>query len=380
MITIRRQLLGLGFAAASSLVAMQAAHALTGPQGINLDGGPLGDLTLSGGVTGYGYYFNNPAQDELNHGIYMGDGLVELQKSSGVLQFTIEVGSVGGAVTLGTKPAQTSIDFYRTGPLYLGYVTIAPPNSPVTVSAGHVPSLMGYEATTDWSNPSQLTTSIFYVQNSSSTGVMVAGTEGPVTGTIVFGDGFDTGVWNYLQALVTYNIDSNNALNVYGAANLGRTGANAFLYGGGTVGTGNAYVNSKMIGAYYSWTSGSLNVVPEVQYVIAPTDHIAGIDKTTANFGAAVFGNYAFSNTPYSVGGWVEYTNSQGNYDWFVGPGSEAMGAAVSPTWQYKDIFARFNAGAIYLLNNKQFSTESYGPDGRDKVQFLGTLEAGVLF
>jgi hypothetical protein len=146
-----------------------------------------------------------------------------------------------------------------------------------------------------------------------------------------------------------------------------------------------------MIGGYYSWTSGNLNLVPEIQYTYAKANALAGVVpsyypdgsvdfKSTSNFGAALFATYAFANTPYSIGGWAEYENSQGNYDWFVGPGSEAMGAAVSPTWQYKDLYARANAGAIYLLNNKQFSTASYGSNGTNKVQFLGTLEAGLLF
>ena len=56
MITIRRQLLGLGFVAASSLLALHAAHALNGPTAIHIDGGPLGSLNLSGGVDGYGFY------------------------------------------------------------------------------------------------------------------------------------------------------------------------------------------------------------------------------------------------------------------------------------------------------------------------------------
>ena len=111
-----------------------------------------------------------------------------------------------------------------------------------------------------------------------------------------------------------------------------------------------------MLGGWYSWTHGNLNVIPEVQYVYAKTDHQLGIDKSTANFGAAVFGDYTFGNTPYSLGGWVEYEKSQGHGDWFVGPNSEAIGFAVSPTWQYKDLFARVNGGGLYLLNNKQMA------------------------
>ncbi len=381
MISIRRQLMGLGFAAASSLVAMQAAHAMNGPQAITIDGGPLGQLELSGGADGYGYYINNAYPGAKDHGAYMGSGLVELQKTTGVLQYTIELGSSSGSIALGTQPSQATLNTYRTGPLVQGYITIAPPNTPVTVSAGHLPSLEGYEATVNWYNPSQFTTALWAVENSYSTGVQAALTEGPVSATVQFGDGNDTGVWNYGQALVTYTINANNVLNVYGAMNFGRTGASAFYYGGGTVGTNNVYVNNQMIGGYYSWTQGNLNLVPEVQYVFAKTDHLAGIDKSTSNLGAAVFGDYAFGKTPYSLGGWVEYDNSQGGGNWFIGQQSELIGAALSPTWQYKDLFARANAGLIYLLNNKQFSQGgSFGNNGTNKLQFTGTLQAGVLF
>ncbi len=56
MINMRRQLLGLGVMAASSLFAINAAHALNGPTAIQIDGGPLGPLEVTGGFDGYGYY------------------------------------------------------------------------------------------------------------------------------------------------------------------------------------------------------------------------------------------------------------------------------------------------------------------------------------
>ncbi len=397
MITMRRQLLGLGFVAASSLLALNAAHALTGPTAIQIDGGPFGSLNLSGGVDGYGYYVSNLGNGQQDTGVNVANALVELQKTSGELQFTIEVGSNGGAITVGSlfsRPAQTSISNYSTGPLYAGYLTVAPKDMPFTISAGRIGSLEGYESGIDWNNPSQLTTSIFYVQNSQNTGVEGTYTAGPLSATVAFGDGWDTHVFNFLQALVTYTIDTNNNVNVYYAGNLGRTGLNAKTYSGtcsygstapgcfGTVGTyGPYFMNSQMLGGWYSWTHGNLNVVPEVQYVYAKTDHQLGIDKTTANFGAAVFGDYSFANTPYSLGGWVEYENSQGEGTWFVGPNSEAAGFAVSPTWQYKDLFARLNGGGLYLLNNKHDGVSyGYGNSGTDKFQFIGTLEAGLLF
>jgi hypothetical protein len=386
MITMRRQLLGLGFVAASSLLALHAAQAMSGPTAIQIDGGPLGPLQLSGGVDGYGYFVSNTPDGTKTNGADVANALVELQKTDGVVQFTIEIGSNGGATTLGTTPSETSITTFTTGPLYAGYVTIAPTGSPVTFSAGQLGSLEGYEAGIDWINPVQLTTAIFYVQNSQSRGVEAALTEGPVTATVEYGDGVDSGVFNTFQGLVSYTINSTNTLSVYGTINAGKTGPNTFAYGGGTTGEGNAFANNEMIGAYYSYTMGNLNLVPEVQYQYAKKDYAIGIDGESSDLGAALFADYSFGTSPYSIGAWGEYFTSHSaaasNYAWFVGPDAEAVGAAVAPTWQYKDLFARANAGYIYLLHNKDADGVKYGYGNNDdgRGQFLGTIEAGLLF
>ncbi|WP_298286084.1 hypothetical protein [Acidocella sp.] len=396
---MRRQLLGLGFVAASSLLAMQAANAMTGPQAISIDGGPLGSLSLSGGADGYGYYLGNAGQGsrEQNTGAALGNAMIELQKTSGIVQFTVEVGANGneslGALSY-TKGhvSEAAVNNYVTGPLYAGYVTLAPSNLPVTISAGQLGSLEGYEGSFDWSNPSQFTTLLFYTENAQSRGVNVAYSQGPLSATVQFGDGSDSGVANFLQALVSYSFDANNTLNVFYGGNLGRTGANTFFYGNLTTAAAPYYYNSQLFGAYYSYTNGNLNLVPEVQYVYAKPQayySLDGMSKTSSAFGAALFGTYSLANTPYSLGGWVEYFNSRvgatdGNNfaNWAIGPDAQAIGVALSPTWQYKDLFARANAGYIYLLRNKSAAgtTYGYGTGGHAKGQFMGTLEAGVLF
>jgi hypothetical protein len=214
MITMRRQLLGLGLVAASSILALNSAHALSGPSAITIDGGPFGSLAVSGGVDGYGYGLtgtsdNSVVGNGLNNGAEVGSALIELQKTSGEFQFTIEVGANGGAPTLGAQhPGQTSITNFSTGPLYAGYLTVAPASVPgLTFSAGQIGSLEGWESGVDWNNANQLTTDIFYVQNSQNRGVEVAYTTGPISATVSFGDGFDTGVFNFVQALATYTIN-----------------------------------------------------------------------------------------------------------------------------------------------------------------------------
>ena len=376
----------------------QSAKALNPPQAISIDGGPIGELALSGGVDGYGYYASNTSGSQLSHGMNIGNAMVQLQKSSGILQFNIEVGATQAPLTVGALSyggdghlLQTSISNFSTGPLYIGSLTISPKDMPATISAGRLTSLEGYEAGIDWFNPSQLTTSIFYVQNNQSDGVEASYTLGPATLNVLFGDGWDTHVFNFLQASVNYVVDQNNSFYVYYAGNLGRTGSNAYTYAlnsgwgpsGLTVGQyGAYYINSQMIGGFYSYTKGNLNIVPEMQYVYAKADRKLGIMKSTSNLGVALFGNYAFADTPYSIGGWVEYEKSIGGGNWFIGPESEGVGFAVSPTWQYKDLFARVNGGGFYLLHNHSNDGTSYGygNSGTDKFQFVGTLEAGLLF
>jgi hypothetical protein len=395
MITMRRQLLGLGFIAASSLVALHAAQAMSGPTAIQIDGGPLGALQISGGIDGYGYYLgetnesgNLPFSNK-SLGSDVANGLVEVQKTDGELQFTVEVGSNGGAVTLGAgAPGQTSITTFTTGPLYAGYITVAPTGLPVTISAGQIGSLEGWESGIDWNNANQLTTEIFYVQNSQSRGVSANYTQGPINATVTFGDGYDTGVFNFIQGLVTYTINPTNSISLYTADNLGRTGLAAYGYGGGTVGSyGPQFVNSDMLGGFYSYTMGNLNLVPEVQYQYAKPDAKIGITKGTYNLGAAVFADYSLSSTsPYSLGAWVEYfsshTSAADETTWFIGPDAQGVGLSVTPTWQYKDLFARADAGYIYLLHNKAADgVTSYGyGDSKDHGEFVGTLEAGLLF
>ena len=209
-------------------------------------------------------------------------------------------------------------------------------------------------------------------------------------------------MWNYLQYLVTGTIDPNNSLTVYGAVPLGTTGPNTFAYGeggapqGGANGNGGqgqlAAVNSDMVGAWYTWKLGTLEISPEVQYQwTSPLTKYAGvvsggvsdnIPKGTSNFGAAVFYNYKFADTPYSVGGWVEYATSKGSGpqdDWFVSNNAQLAGIAIAPAYQYKQLYARLNLGYVHLLNNGT-PPAGFGNQGTGKNQVVTTLEFALVY
>jgi hypothetical protein len=382
-----------------SMLAMHAAGALNIPTAATVDLGPLGSAQISGGATGYVWGVTgsgsaaNPGYNGFGDspdGADLATALVELQKSTGVVQYTLMVGPNGGATTLGTKPAPTTISAYSLGPIYRAYITIAPPNTNLSISIGQIASLEGWESGIDWYNSNQLTTELYYPQAGNGRGVEAAYTAGPLTATASFGDGFDTGVFNYAQALVDYTINANNNVNVYYGGNLGRTGLNAHTYGSAAQGYtattvayyGANYINAQIAGAWYSWTDGNLNLVPEVQYAFAKADQKIGLTKSSSNFGATVIATYNFGTSPYSIGAFAEYFSSQGPDYWFIAPGAAGEGVSVSPTWQYKNLFARADAGVLYLnaVSNQYDSAFGYGESGSNHFQVTGTLEAGLLF
>ena len=283
------------------------ACAVEQPTPFSFDAGPLGTLELSGGADGYAYALTG-AGDEQNKGLLgtstsVGlqflNGLVKLEKPDGLFQFTIEAGAVN-SLTLGTKPKAPTVQKWSTGPFRTAYVTVAPtPN--FSISAGQLGSLEGYESAVDWKNFNMLTTSLWEVENAQSVGVSATYTYERLTGTVVFSDGFDTNVWNYLQLLASYSINDDNNLTLFGATNLGATGLGAGFYGNATrpyssttvasAGAAN-FVNSSVVGGYYSFTTGNLTLVPEVQYVWSRKDPEVGLTGYSSHFGAALFVNY----------------------------------------------------------------------------------------
>jgi hypothetical protein len=402
MITMRRQLMGLGFIAASSLLALHAANAMNGPTAITVDGGPIGELSVSGGIDGYAYY-QTPYAQHTDGGFLKEDGAsvanmqIDIQKTTGVIQFNIEAADTGGSTALGvgfSPIGYFGTHFYTTGnpeeesglgggakykPLYLANITIAPPGSPITISAGEIGSVEGYEGTFDWGNPTQFTSDAWWVENSSSQGVALNYTFGNLSGSVSFGDGFpaDDGVFNFVQAIANYTFSPTNTLSVFYAGAVGTTS----VY----TDPGNQfYKNSQMVGFFDSYTMGNLNLVPEVQYVYAKADSKIFLAKPTWNFAALVLADYSFGTSPYSIGGMAEYfashTSVEDASDWYLGPDADGIGVAAAPTWQYKDIFARANFGFVYLTNNKFAGGKvtPFGDNGR--TSFESTLEAGLLF
>jgi hypothetical protein len=384
------------------------AFAIDGPKPVDFDGGPLGQLQFSAAADGYFYYQSGTASNGGNSiagskatGADINAWMLELRKPTGLVQFTVQLAEYQD-INLGTnKPSEVNGDRYTTGPLRTAYVTLAPFDG-WKFSVGQVTSLEGYESAFPWNNPSAFRTVLNDPQNSNSRGVEADFDHGPYSASVVFGDGYDTGVWNYLQYLATDKFNANNSLSVYGGVPLGVTGPNTFAYGtgglsgGGANGNGGqgelAAVNSTLIGAWYTWKKGDLSITPELQGQWAgpltkyATDAPGGgpnnIPKQTGNFAAALFASYKFGDSPFSIGGWGEYARSYGTgpqATWFVAPNASLIGFAVAPAYQYKQLIARVNIGYVHLLNSGTPSS-GFGDEGTGRNQVVTTLEFAFVY
>lgn len=130
-----------------------------------------------------------------------------------------------------------------------------------------------------------------------------------------------------------------------------------------------------------TYTAGNFTVTPEIQYEYtnpvtsyAPQATLAG---AAANLTSGVFADYGFGKKPYSLGGFVEYASEtpahrDGNAgDYFgYGPGTTLWGGAITPTWQYKNLFARTDLAFVHI--NKS--------SGGINTQVSAIAEIGLLY
>lgn len=368
------------------------ANAMNMPPPLKIDGGPLGTLEVSGGLDGYFYALsgagntNSPGLlgTSKSSGAEVYSTQIKITKPTGPLRFTFELRPQNSLV-LGTKPNSPYMQQFPLGPVYAAFATVAP-NKHFSFSAGELYSVEGWEYSADFHNSNALLTDLWYVENTSSRGISASYSNGRFSTIVSFGDGFDTGIWNFLQGTASYTFNAENSLTLYGATNLGQTPPNATIagYSGCPFGScrvsdyGTYYVNSTLIGGYYDYTSGNLNLVPEVQYVYAKADHKIGLNKFSSNLGLAIFGNYKFNKTPWSLGGFVEYFRNNGPDNWFLSPHAAGWGLSVTPTWQHQNIFVRGDIGLLHLTSLG--SGIGYGNSGNGRNQMIAVLETGLMF
>jgi hypothetical protein len=107
-----------------------------------------------------------------------------------------------------------------------------------------------------------------------------------------------------------------------------------------------------------------------------------GVFKTTSTSGGALLVSYAL-NDNFFLAGRLEGISSSGNTsdgsaNLLYGPGSEAWSITLTPTYQYKNFFARAEASFVQAV---QYTPgDVFGNMNRNPAQVRGVLETGILF
>ncbi len=383
------------------------------PYKFNLqDMGPLsGDWTFTGGVDGWGGLWNaaSPSNPGLapypgtgSHSYGIGEAVVMLQKTSGLVQFTYWGGAwqtpaMGltsdwgafnsvGRLGLAANPLPST-------PTFKWWFTLQP-SQYWSIQAGENPSLEGVEIGFDFLNPTFFVSDLNNMQATPAYGVQGNIMYGNSTFNLQWGDLYKTDRFNVISAAELYNLnaDGSDYLLGFGHTVVGHTWDPS--HGGYA-----PEINSSLVGAGAQWVVGPWTVVPEAEYQWLPkgsvtaSNSVAAPTKTFYNVGAMVDVTYAFtpkwsltvqpqyiyqngnSNDPSYYSNWLQFgvPNGPGTFS----GGTTMVGLQIDPTWQNKNFFIR--PTLAYTHVSGYAAGTGYGKNGNSSDQIVGLVEAGFL-
>ncbi len=386
-----RRFLNISLAIYGALSFSGVSHAsgFSIPAPLKVAAGPIGEINVQGVLSGMGFAQTNPAPgfnlNSKNFGAAVTNGLLMISKSTGLIQFNLIAGAYNFP-NLG-QPFHSSgsamQDFTALPEAYLSIV----PNSSFSVSIGQLPTLIGYTGTLDFNRMNIEGGFPWTIQPSYSRGVQVNYSSGPISASLSWNDGYFSNRYNVLSGLLTYTINSKNALSVYADGNMGHTGtvsdvSSLAFSTNGYVDSSLVYDNSDIYGLYYTYSGSEFTVTPEVQYMYTPTSSAFGITRSSYNISAMIHGDYYINNN-WSIAGGIDYEKSSssgqgsaatGGYFGY-GPGSSALGLMITPTYVSGGYFIRDEISYVRLTNY----TSGFGSASRPN-QLRDILETGFWF
>lgn len=341
---------------------------------IVFNAGPFGKLAANGVLSGFGVWQNNPAASDNGAGTDISNGQVFLQKTTGIVQFYLQAGAYN-LPSLGTAFLTTTntIDDYY-GPLPVAYLKLAPTGS-FSLLAGKLPSLIGAEYTFTFENMNIERGLLWNQENSVTHAVQLNYTHRKLAGSLVWGDGFYSGRWNWLTGALTYTLSSANSLELVAGGNLGNTSYSS-------VATPAPQNNSSIYNLMYTHTAKNWTIAPYFQFTHLSEHPQIGVFRTSSTQGEAVLASYNLRRH-IALAGRLEYISSTGNAaqgaaNLLYGPGSNAFSVTATPTYQDGAFFAR---GEFSLVRGGTITPgDAFGPEGTNSSQIRGLVEAGFLF
>ncbi|MFA7496818.1 MAG: outer membrane beta-barrel protein [Acidithiobacillus sp.] len=360
------------------------------PPPLKFNAGPLGELNVQGVASAIGFAQTNPSApgnglNSKNFGAAISNGLIMINKSTGLVQFNLIAGAYNFP-NLGQPFASASSAINDFTALPEAYISIVP-SANFSISAGQLPTLLGYTGTLDFNRMNIEGGFPWTIQPSYSRGVQVNYSTGPVSASLSWNDGYFSNRYNVLSGLLTYTINSENALSFYAAGNLGHTGTVSDLSSlafskNGYVDSSLVYDNSDLFGLYYTYSGSNFTITPEVQYMYTPTNSAFGTTQSSYNISAMIHGAY-YLNANWSIAGGVDYESASNggegsaatNGYFGYGPGSSALGLMITPTYTDDGYFIRDELSYVRLTNYTNGFGSNNSPD-----QIRDILETGFWF
>ncbi len=348
------------------------------------DVGPLGDVFVTGVVTGFGQLQTNATSGDRAAFSDVTNAQLFVQKPDGVLQFFVQSG-VYSLPSLGT-PYMTALTTTRElwGSVPQAFVKLAPSDD-WSLMAGKLSSIPGYEVTFSFQNLNIERGLLWNQSGSVSRGVQVNRSAGPLTFALSWNDGFYSDQLTWISGSTVWKIDETNSLTALWGTNTRTTSVS-------TIATPVLQNNSRIFDLIYTCRSGPWSLSPNLQYTYVPVAPSIGVLHDAATYGAALLVNYSFDHTArlgsFSLAGLslpsrIEYitstgTTTDGAPNLLYGPGSAAWSFTVTPTYHFDSFFTR--AEFSYVATSHTTQGLAFGTNGSEVNQARFAFEAGFLF
>lgn len=353
------------------------------PFGYNL--GSIGSVYVNGVVSIIGQWQNNKFPDDRKFQADLSNAQIFVQKVDGVLQFFIQAGSYSlpalgiSYLRAGNTKNSSGIAtnaFY--GVIPQAFVKLVPSNN-FSIMAGKLPTLVGAEYTFSFENMNIQRGLLWNQENAVNKGIQANFTKGPLTLAASWNDGMYSNryTWGWFSAV--YAINSHNTLAFVGGGNTKATNIS-------TTATPLYLNNEQIYNMIYTHTSGKWTIEPYFQYTSVPKKEVLKTTSNASTYGAALLLNYKViadeKGSSFYFPVRLEYIKSTGSIagapNLLYGQGSSAWSFTVTPTYQYKRIFARTEFSIVKassIINGLAF-----GSDGTKPSQARALVEVGLLF
>jgi len=350
------------------------------PNPLKLDAGPLGTVYVTGALSALGLVQNNAGPNICNGCdksslLDVSNAQVVVQKTDGNFQFYLE----GGGYSF---PA-VGVPYLRSGDttdatfgvLPVGYLKLATDSGAFSVEAGKLPTLFGAEYSFTFENPNIERGLLWTQENITTRGIQANYTTGPLAFSLSWNDGYYTNKYNWVTGSVAWTINSSNTLSFVAGDNFDKTGPED-----------NILVpvqdNGSMYNLIYTHTSGAWTIEPYLQYQETQSNTftaygVTAVVPSASAWGGALIVNYAF-NSNWGLPMRAEYETTSGMTNLLYGPGSKAWDFTITPTYQDKAFFARFELS--YIEASSTMPGYIFGTDGNSTSQARALLETGIIF